>query len=209
MNFIPAGVEPSAIPLPYVMTGWSLIAILLAALIGRRLHSAYPGALMTILLAWAVLDVRWTANGLAQAVDTVNTYPLIQAQYLDFGDDRETRQLIEKSRRMIEIPGKRTLIMAEDPAMDFQTLRAKYHALPAAAFVHGGQVQSAPLKSADYLLVLKKRYADSNHRSATPGSYVKLIKKRAGLSAKPVWESEDGFLLELPARSNHFPGPER
>lgn len=209
VNFIPAGAESSALPLPYMMAGWAVVAILLAALVGRRFPSAYPGALVSMLLAWAVLDVRWTANGLAQAVETMNAYAPIQAQYLDIGDDREVRRLIEESRRMIEMPGKRTLIMAEDSAMEFETLRAKYHALPAAAFVHKGRVQSAPLEWADYLLVLKKRYADISHPPATAESYVKLIKKRTGLSAKPVWESEDGFLLELPARSIRTPDPER
>lgn len=208
VNFIPAGAQEGILPLPYVASAWAVVAILLAALLGRHFPSAYPAVLVSLLLAWWMLDARWTANRLAQAAETVQAYPMVHARHLEFGDDGDILQLIDEMRDLIARPGKRTLILAEDSAMEFETLRAKYHALPAATFIHRGQMWSAPLTSADYLLVMRKRYADIDHRPVRPHRYANRIESYTGITATIARVSENGFLLALSPKDPLTGAPE-
>ncbi|MFT6955202.1 MAG: hypothetical protein ACJAYC_000195 [Halieaceae bacterium] len=197
VHWIAAGSGTSSVPLPIWMSAWLLITLLLVAILTRRTKGAYTSALLCAVIAWMVLDLRWTANGVAQAAETMRTYPLVTATYLEFGDDKHTRQLIEQARPNIEGINQRTVIMAENPRMRFEILRAKYHALPTATQAHEGPIQSAPIHIADYVLVLKQRHAETSHEPATPAAYAKIINKQNKLLATPVWNNEDGFLLQI------------
>ena len=199
VHFLPAGAPSSTIPLPVLLGAWLLITVVAAIILGKR---AYTSVLLCALLAWTLLDLRWTGNSLVQAINTTSTYPLVTATYLDFGDDKYTRQLIEQAMPDIEGNNQRTVIMAEEQSMRFQMLRAKYHALPAAALVHEGRVKSAPAKMADYILVLKQRYADSGHKPATPEAYARVINKRNNVKAEPVWDTKEGFLLQITPKTD-------
>src|SRR5690606_15933036 len=154
----PAGAESTALPLPALMAMWVLLMALVAVLMASR-HR--PGAANTLLLAaitaWSILDLRWTVNGLAQAQTTLGTFPLVRATDLGFGDDDRVRQLVETARPILDEAGKRTVVMAEDPAMVFQMLRAKYHALPVPVYVHKGGVDTLPAQLADFVLVIRGR----------------------------------------------------
>ncbi|MEH6515079.1 MAG: hypothetical protein V7742_00245 [Halioglobus sp.] len=198
VNWIDAGSGTSSVPLPVLMSAWVLITLLLVAILTRRTKGGgYTSALLCTAVAWMILDLRWTANGVAQAADTMRTYPLVAATYLDFADDKYTRHLIEQARPYIEGINQRTVVMAENPEMRFQILRAKYHALPAATQAHEGPIQSAPIHIADYVLVLKQRYADASHKPATPEAYAETINKQNKLLATPLWNNEEGFLLQI------------
>ena len=197
VNWVRAGAQASAVSLPAFISAWVLIALLLLAARARRMPAAGPSALLCLLAVWAVLDVRWTANSLVQLEDTIRAYPLARATYLDFGDDKLTRQLVDSARPEIEQAGKRTVIMADEPGMQFQVLRAKYLALPASIYVHEGPVETVPTEFADYLLVLRKRYAGPGHTPATAAQYVDAINRRGGPQATAIRETGDGFLLAI------------
>jgi hypothetical protein len=150
--------------------------------------------------------VRWTANSILQARATLDTYPLASASSLGFGDDSHTRELVEKARPDLGQAGKRTIVMAEDKGMQFQMLRAKYQALPAAVYVHEGPLKTLPMQLADHVLVLKKRYTEPGHKPATAEGYARRINSRNGLRVVPVWDGPEGFLLAVrPALAK--PGP--
>jgi len=101
------------------------------------------------------------------------------------------------ARPIIAGTGKRTLIMGEDDQMRFQMLRAKYHALPAAAEVFDGRIEAAPVGCVDYVLVVKRPYAHPDQSAITPTAFADSIRSRSGRNVTPVWEQPNGFLLEL------------
>lgn len=202
VNWVRAGAEASAVSLPALMSAWVLVALFLAITLSRRLPGAWPSAALCLVAAWVVLDTRWTANSLVQLADTTRAYPMESATYLEFGDDRLTRQLVDSARPEIELAGKRTVIMADEPGMQFQILRAKYLALPASTYVHEGPVETVPTQFADYVLVLRKRYTGPGHTPATAAQYADIINQRGGPQATVISETDDGFLLSIaPARA--------
>ncbi len=203
-HWLPAGARHTMIPLPLLMAAWVAIAMLGAALAARRSSAAFPGALLCAVLAWTILDVRWTANSIAQARATLDTYPLANARFLFFGDDNYTGQLVERARAELEQPGLRTVITAEDQRMRFQMLRAKYLALPAAVYVHEGPVETLPKGLADRILVLK---AEPGHSPLTAAEYARRLNARGGPRVVPVWDEPEGFLLAVEGQPADTVGP--
>lgn len=206
-NWLEAGATPTSISLPVLMTAWVIITLLLAVAMRRWNCSVYVSVILCSFAAWSLLDLRWTANSFVQAATTIRDYPLIAAAHLNMQNDKQTRELVDAARREIGSSNARTIIMSEDETMDFQMLRAKYHALPAAAIVHEGPLENAPVKLGDYLLVLSKRYlvnknrADPGYEPAVAADYAKVIEQRHGLSATPLWDKQEGFLIEIDHQS--------
>ena len=198
VNWLPAGAESTTLPLPALMGAWVLVMALAAVVLAAARR---PGALGTLLIsaiaAWALLDLRWSANGLAQARATLRHFPLAQATDLGYGDDDVVRQLVVRARPTLDETGKRPVVMAEDPGMVFQMFRAKYHALPAPVYVHEGPVETLPAQRADSVLVIRKHYAEPGYRPATAADYARVIERRDATRVKPLWEQEDGFMLSL------------
>lgn len=208
VHFLPAGSMSSTIRLPILMAAWVVITLVAAFAMTRWTRGSRATILvLCALVAWAVLDIRWTANRLAQAGSTINNYSPITATNLSFGDDSFTRQLIDAARPEIGKADARTVIMAEDGNMRFQMLRAKYHALPAATYVHEGSLDTFPAQIGEYLFVLKKRYFEPGHAAPTATGYARLLHDKTGMRATPLWENEEGFLLEItPATPTGQPG---
>ena len=56
---------------------------------------------------------------------------------------------------------------------------------------------------ASNLLMLKRRYNDAGHQPVKAATVAKAISKRSGLKATPLWDTADGFLLDIsPAASS-------
>lgn len=196
VNFLPAGSMTSTIHLPTLMAAWILVTFVVALLATRQTRNARIEILsLCALLAWIALDIRWTANRLGQAYSTIEDYPLVTASSLDFGGDNLTHDLVEASRPTIAKSGVRTVITAEDNNMRFETLRAKYQALPTATYVHDGPTDSVPADIGRYVLVLKKRYSQTSNDIAK--RYSQLLLDEKGMATKLVWEQQNAFLLEI------------
>jgi hypothetical protein len=157
------------------------------------------------LLAWFVLDLRWTANRWSQSTDTMATYPLVVGTQLEFGDDASIRRLVEVARPYIEHPEVRTMFIAEGDNMQFQLLRAKYHALPARVFIYGRGLSKLPTTVPNFILLLKQRYSPPGHQSITPAAYLENLRRRKGLYFSPVLDTPDGFLVRV-SREPFLPG---
>lgn len=197
VHWLPAGARHTTMPLPLLLSAWLLVAMLIAAMTYRHAPGAYKGALFCAGLVWLILDARWTANSIFQARATLNAYPLASARALDFGDDTFTRELVEKARPEFGQAGKRAVVMAEEKDMRFRMLRAKYQALPAAVYVHEGPLSTLPARLNGHVLVIKQRYTDPSHRSATAEEYALQINTRGRQRATPVWDGPEGFLLKV------------
>jgi hypothetical protein len=201
VNWLPAGAAESTLPLPVLLAAWVVASMLITGLTAHKSTAAVAGAMATALLAWALLDIRWTANRFFQASTTIRDYPLISADYLEFGDDRYTKQLVDHARPTIQQDYKRTVIAAEDQDMAFQVKRAKYHALPAAVYVHEGKLESVPVRIADYLLLLKKRYSQSGQQLSVDELFAPELQKKQGERPRLVWEDENGLLYSIATAS--------
>jgi hypothetical protein len=197
VNWLPAGNMDSDVPLPVIMGIWVLATLVIATIITRRTPGTYSSALLCAIAAWCILDLRWTANSMAQAATTQRDYPLVNATSVHFGDDNTTRELVDTARPYIDKPGQRTIIMAEDEKMRFQMLRAKYHALPAAVYVHESSVETVPIQMADHLLVLKKPYTAPDYKPATAVKYASAIQQNTAIRATPLWDKKEGFMLKI------------
>jgi len=197
VNWLPAGAVTSTLHLPALMCAWILATVLVALAAARHNRGACASVLVCAVAAWLVLDIRWTANSLAQSITTVSAFAPASASYLDFGDDDFTGQLVETARPWLTQAGARVLIVAENKNMNFQALRAKYHALPAAAFVYEGKTKDIPLDSTDYILFLKQRHTAPDHQTVSASVYARRIGRRHGVQAIPVLETDEGFLLAV------------
>ena len=196
-HWLPAGAQTTTIPLPLLMSAWVLITVILTVLIDRHNPATVAGALLCALVAWLILDLRWTANSIAQAARTIESYPVATATALKFGDDEKTSRLVRRAQPTIAETYKRTVVAAEDPTMRFQTLRAKYHALPASAWVHEGPLDQAPARIGDYLLVLRKWHREPGYEPVSSRDYARKLSAQTGLHIQPVFDEPEGFLLEV------------
>jgi hypothetical protein len=203
-HWIAAGARDTRVPLPVLLAGWVVVTALLVAALRWRGRRCYPALLACALIAWGLLDLRWTVNRLAQAATTMSEYPVVSATYLEFGDDQIIRDLVSEARPVIENPDKRTVVMAESGDMRFQLQRAKYHALPARAYFHEGTLNNLPTHIADYVLVLRQRYPRPGQRPATAAGYADELSQRPGVGARPLWDTPEGFLIAVERK--HQPG---
>ncbi len=102
-----------------------------------------------------VLDVRWTANHIFQANATIKSSPKDSTfSYIDIGRDQEVAEFIQSAKALMPEEVTQVLIMAAKQEMRFQLLRAKYHLLPHAAYVHEGGISSIPGKPVNYVLMI-------------------------------------------------------
>jgi hypothetical protein len=202
-NWIAAGASDSLLPLPVLMAGWVLSTVLLSVILLFRGQWSYSAVMVCALLAWTLLDVRWTANRLVQASQTLHEYPIVSATYLRFGDDQIGEKLVSEAFPIINDLDKRTVVTGDKGNMRFQLQRAKYHALPARVYFHDGPVGDLPLHIADYVLVLRQQYRQPGPGPAAARALAADISRKSGLEAKPLWETPEGILISI--KDNHPP----
>lgn len=197
LNWLPAGTPKSLVSLPLFLAGWLLISLALLAYASRKQnrHNGLQGAIALSLVAWLVLDLRWLINQGANTLNTVSEYPPGNSQPLRFGGDTTVRQVVEEATRRLPADSMPLLITADDARMSYQRLRAKYHALPQAAYVHGGGRDTLPTTDkTGYLLVLKQPFRDPNAPASSASEWQTFLANR-NHNYRVLWESPDGFLL--------------
>lgn len=203
VHWLPAGAIGSTLPLPTFMGAWLLLTCLALIVTGRKPSwAAGSSVILCALVAWLVLDARWTANRLAQVELTLRDYPLFTARQQIFGDDLETASVVAKATESLDSPRQRLQIMAEDKTMRFQMLRAKYHALPVPTHVHEGTAGNLPKGVADKVLVLRSLYIDPSEQPADSNQWASEIGKRMGGEARVEWDTPQGFLLSVTVPNN-------
>lgn len=199
VHWLPAGAASTNLPLPMLMAAWLSITLLITLVTRRQWPGTKPqtGIIVCAIIAWMLLDLRWTANRVTQASATLRDYPTTEARNLLFGDDLETSTAVAKAIRSVPDPSSRLLIMAEDKTMRFQMLRAKYHALPTPTFVHEGTVSNVPTNIADHVLVLRTLYIDPSEQPVDSEAWAQTLAKRSGGQAQVAWDIAEGFLISL------------
>ncbi len=133
INAVNGGAAAQSLPLPVVVTVAALMA--LAALAAMR-HFAPAGflrgpisiATVLFLLAWAVLDVRWTVNLARQIADTVGRYGGNDAtERSRAAEDGDLVAFLDKAKALLPAEPQRIVVLAQ--AHYFRG-RAGWHLLP-------------------------------------------------------------------------------
>jgi hypothetical protein len=161
INFIWGGTERQAIHLPAPVIAWLLLTLLLTALLylpraDQRSRFLMLSGMAAFLLAWTLLDLRWTMNGLRQTAHTLEKYHgADETQRLALGLDGEIYRFVSalKANELKSGPS-RILILGDDQAIEYLLLRAKYHLLPHSALVSRRIPRGLSPSSLDYLIFL-------------------------------------------------------
>ena len=161
INFLWGGAEQQAVRLPAPVILWFLLALLLTAMLEARSASGRQRAILlsglaAFLVAWTVLDLRWTVNGVRQALQTSEKYRgANEDERLELGLDGEIYRFV-RALKADELPAEpsRILILGDDDAVEYHLLRAKYHLLPHSALVARRVPRGMLPESLDYLIFI-------------------------------------------------------
>lgn len=159
INFLRGGGRHQIIALPMLITGWLLITLLLFWLstrIGKTISARQflATASLLFLLAWVLLDIRWSANNIRQMQLSLQTGWQADAEQRANNDlDGEIYQYIKRLKTEVlpDAPA-RILIIADENAFDYHLLRAKYHLLPHSVNVVGRLAKKLVPETLDYVI---------------------------------------------------------
>ena len=133
INAVTGGAVAQSLPLPAVVTLAALIA-LAAIAVARRFAPArfprgtVPVAMALFLLAWAVLDARWTVNLVRQVAATIERYGgKDAAQRNAAAEDGDLVAFLDKAKALLPADPQRVVVLAQ--AHYFRG-RAGWHLLP-------------------------------------------------------------------------------
>jgi hypothetical protein len=131
INILSGGPRDQVLPLPLFLLIWVLSSLLIYAVMNsRRNDGFFRFALVIFLMAWVILDVRWTRNQTMQSNETINSYvtnPQSQAATADGYLQAYISGL--KQNILSDDPGK-ILLIADDSVAEFYLLKARYYLLP-------------------------------------------------------------------------------
>ena len=159
INFLYGGAYPQPVFLtPLVAACLCITLTIVAFLPGMGINTGSRRMFLTagslFLIAWMLLDVRWTANNIRQARVALETrLHADEQQRLDSGLDGEIYQHVQKFKALAQ--GKefaRVLIIGDDNIVDYYLYRAKYHLLPYSARVARRFSRKLPPEALDFVI---------------------------------------------------------
>jgi hypothetical protein len=133
INAVNGGAAAQSLPLPLVVTVAALIALAALAAIRHFAPAGFPRGTISIatvlfLLAWAVLDVRWTVNLARQIADTLGRYGGKDAtERARAAEDGDLVAFLDKAKALLPAEPQRIVVLAQ--AHYFRG-RAGWHLLP-------------------------------------------------------------------------------
>ena len=192
INVVVGGAEVQDFPLPALLAAIVGITVLLLLAVHRLRPALLPhagtGIAVVFLVAWLLVDLRWTANLARQVAVTFDTFAGKADRDRRLADvDGVLYEFIERSRTVLPPTPQRIWIASDAP---FFNGRAAYHLYP-------NDVHFAPrdrampdarwVKAGDWLLVFNRRGVEYNPRNETlrwdGGAEVPAVLKLPGNSA--------------------------
>ncbi|MEO0435755.1 MAG: hypothetical protein AAF098_02485 [Pseudomonadota bacterium] len=200
VHWLPAGNISGLLPLPVFLAGFFLVAISIRFLPATSLLPVTQRSTSLIffaLICWLCLDLRWLVTRTALASQTLDAYDLAGSAPLEFGDDKLTAAAVDRATCNADSDLNKRMLIAADSEKDmrFQLLRAKYHALPAAAYAHESIANTAPPGIANQALVLKLRYGVQGEDAVGSGEVLVSWNRRMGSLSELIWEDQSAFLI--------------
>ncbi len=159
INFLHGGDYRQIIALPQLFLIWSISTIFLLLLFSWIDNKTNPRQLLIstgliFLVAWVLLDTRWSANNLRQIQRSFQTHwASDETQRFKFELDSEIHQYTQrlKSKFLGEKPA-RILIVSDENVVDYNLLRAKYHLLPHSVAVSHRLAKPLTPRSLDFVI---------------------------------------------------------
>jgi hypothetical protein len=205
INFLYGGAQQQRIPLPLVLLTWVFLSILIFVLLnfGQK-NNALKFAAVIFLIAWMILDLRWTNNRLGQASDSIaNLLTASDQERLEKAFDGDLYEYISRLKREVlsENPG-RIVLIGDESVVEYILLKAKYHLLPHSAAVRQQLDESISPEYMDYVLVFRS-YSDQEQALSSTATHADLLKH---VSVSGRWREklelldigEFGFLFAVP-----------
>lgn len=159
INFIQGGDHRQIVSLPLLVAAWLLITITLFWLITRSGNRPGSRQLLTtagilFLVAWLLLDIRWTGNNLRQIQLAYHTQWQADDQQRSSATlDGDLFQYIQRLKsQVLGDQATRILIIGDENTADYYLLRAKYHLLPHSVDVAGGFAKNLKPESLNYVI---------------------------------------------------------
>jgi hypothetical protein len=195
INTVAGGADIQGLHLPVLLALSVALAAAVAALIERQRPGTF-GASMPIvlsaifLLAWLILDARWTGNLVRQEWRTTQQYAAIGTRDKHLAsDDTELFAFVEKARRVLPSPPVRIFVAAD---ANYFRGRAAYHLSPHSVFFDpsSNELQWAgAMRPGDWLLVYQQRGIQYDaslqmlkwQTGQTTGAELKLVEPGAAL----------------------------
>jgi len=159
INFLHGGDYRQLVALPLLVFAWLLVTLVFYWLITAAKNSVNPIRLQTtagmlFLLAWLLLDIRWTTNNIRQMQASLQTQWQADDQQRSSNTlDGDIFQYIQKLK--IDVLGNqpaRILIIGDENAIDYYLYRAKYHLLPHSVDVAAEFAKGQAPESLDYVI---------------------------------------------------------
>lgn len=170
INFLRGGEYRQVVPLPLLVAVWLLSALLFLwsfSNFGKNISSRkllMTGSMLFV-VAWMLLDIRWTANNLKQTQLSIDKR--WQASEQQRSSNNLDGEIFKYTQRLkSEVLGEknsRILIIGDENAIDYFMLRARYHLLPHSAAVEGSFANKLVPASLDFVIFFGQ-----------PGSIVKV-----------------------------------
>lgn len=159
INSITGGAQAQTLPLPVPVSAAALIALAVLALLRRFLPARLPATLASLaagvfIVAWAVLDLRWTVNLARQNAQTLERYAGKDAAGRTLAaEDGDLVRFIEKAKAAMPADPQRVYVLA---SAHYYRGRAGWHLLPHRAMWFPAVDVAPPagaLAAGDYLVV--------------------------------------------------------
>ena len=182
INFIQGGDYRQIVSLPLLVASWLLITILLFWLftrfgkpIGTRQLLITAGLIS--LLAWVLLDIRWSANNLRQIQLSFHMQSQTADQQRSSIDlDGKIYQYIQRLKsEVLGDQAARILILGDESAIDYYLLRAKYHLLPHSVDVAGRFAKELAPASIDFVIFFGQPGSITKARGWNPSWQKSLV----------------------------------
>jgi hypothetical protein len=159
VNFLYGGDYRQVVALPLLVLAWLGLTLMFTWLLQRFGMSIDSRQLLMItgmlfLIAWVLLDLRWSANNIRQIRFSLDSHwQMDEQQRLSSDLDGEIYQYVQRLKSsVLGDQNVRILIIGDERAIDYYMLRAKYHLLPHSANVAGHLVDELTPESLDFII---------------------------------------------------------
>lgn len=161
INFLYGGDYRQLIALPLLVTAWLVTALVLYGLMIRRdmqlgSRRLLTNAGMMFLVAWFVLDTRWSVNNIRQIQRSLQTsWHTDEQQRAGKELDGDIYQIAHRLKNeVLGAQPARIILLGDESISDYKLLRAKYHLLPHSVNVVGAFTTKQLPGSLDYVIYL-------------------------------------------------------
>ena len=161
VHFLQGGDFDQIISLPPLVIAWLFLTTMLTWLalrFGRKdlSRQLIISAAVFFMVAWMILDIRWTANNLKQVRLSLETQWQVDEEQRASNDlDGEIYQYVKRLKSgVLANQNARIFLIGDRKTLDYYLLRAKYHLLPHSVNVGGHFEKALTPETLDFVIFL-------------------------------------------------------